>query len=98
MASVVAVMARAPSLAGKSRLIQELGIRDGTGLRLALLRDTLELFSALDAAKAMVYTPPQDEVEIRFQPYLCLSAGRHLAIACATAGASYWHTVSTRSR
>ena len=65
MASVVAIMARAPSLIGKSRLIQELGIRDGTGLRLALLRDTLESVSALGGEKAMLYTPPGGEAEIR---------------------------------
>jgi rSAM/selenodomain-associated transferase 1 len=65
MASVVAVMVCAPSLTGKSRLIHELGIRDGTGLRLALLRDTLESVSSLDAEKAILFTPPAGETEIR---------------------------------
>jgi hypothetical protein len=65
MASVLAIMARAPSLTGKSRLIQELGIRDGTALRLALLRDTLDAISALDAQKALLYTPADGEAEIR---------------------------------
>lgn len=65
MASVVAIMARAPSSEGKSRLIQELGIGDGTRLRLALLRDTLESVSVLAAEKAVLYTPPDGEPEIR---------------------------------
>jgi rSAM/selenodomain-associated transferase 1 len=65
MASVLAIMARAPSLTGKSRLIRELGIRDGSALRLALLRDTLESISVLDVQKAMLYTPAGGEAEIR---------------------------------
>jgi len=65
MASVLAVMARAPSLIGKSRLIQELGIPYGTGIRVALLRDTLESISALGVQKAMLYTPADGEAEIR---------------------------------
>jgi rSAM/selenodomain-associated transferase 1 len=62
---VVAIMARAPSSEGKSRLIRDLGTDDGAGLRLALLRDTLESVSALAAEKAMLYTPPDREAEIR---------------------------------
>jgi rSAM/selenodomain-associated transferase 1 len=62
---VIAIMARAPSSQGKTRLIQELGTDDGAGLRLALLLDTLESVSALPAQKAVLYTPTQSEAEIR---------------------------------
>jgi len=62
---VVVIMARAPSLEGKSRLIQDLGTDDGAGLRVALLRDTLESVSALEADKAVLYTPSDGEAEIR---------------------------------
>jgi rSAM/selenodomain-associated transferase 1 len=63
---VVAIMARAPSSQGKSRLIRDLGATDGgTGLRLALLRDTLESISSVQAQKAVLYTPPECEAEIR---------------------------------
>src|SRR5437879_2650461 len=62
---VVAIMARAPSVEGKSRLIQDLGIDDGAGLRLALLRDTFESVSGLEAEKAVLYTPRDGEAEIR---------------------------------
>jgi len=62
---VIAIMARAPSSEGKSRLIQDLGTHDGAGLRLALLRDTLETVSELAAEKAVLYTPPDCEAEIR---------------------------------
>jgi len=67
---VVAIMARAPSSEGKSRLIRDLGTADGASLRLALLRDTLESVSALAAGKAVLYTPPDREAEIRaLTPY-----------------------------
>jgi rSAM/selenodomain-associated transferase 1 len=62
---VIAIMARAPSSEGKSRLIRDLGTSDGAGLRLALLRDTVESVSALAAEKAVLYTPPDCEAEIR---------------------------------
>jgi rSAM/selenodomain-associated transferase 1 len=62
---VVAVMARAPSVEGKSRLIRDLCTTDEAGLRAALLRDTLELVAAVEAAKAVLYTPPESEAEIR---------------------------------
>jgi rSAM/selenodomain-associated transferase 1 len=62
---VVAIIARAPSSDGKSRLIRDLGTHDGAGLRLALLRDTLESVSELEAEKAVLYTPPDCEAEIR---------------------------------
>ncbi|MGH9371061.1 MAG: TIGR04282 family arsenosugar biosynthesis glycosyltransferase [Vicinamibacterales bacterium] len=62
---MIAVMARAPSSEGKSRLIRDLGTNDGARLRLALLRDTLESVSALAADKAVLHTPPDREAEIR---------------------------------
>ena len=62
---VIAIMARAPSSEGKSRLIRDLGTDDGAGLRLALLRDTVESISALAAEKAVLYTPVDREDEIR---------------------------------
>jgi rSAM/selenodomain-associated transferase 1 len=65
MRPVVAIMARAPSSDGKSRLIRDLGTDDGEGLRLALLRDTLDSVSAVAAEKAVLYTPPDREAEMR---------------------------------
>jgi rSAM/selenodomain-associated transferase 1 len=62
---VIAIMARAPSSEGKSRLIRDLGTHDGAGLRLALLRDTVESVSALAVEKAVLYTSPDREAEIR---------------------------------
>jgi uncharacterized protein len=62
---VVAIMARAPSSQGKSRLIRDLGTTDGAGLRRALLSDTFEAIAALEATKAVLYTPPECEPEIR---------------------------------
>jgi uncharacterized protein len=62
---VIAMMARAPSAEGKSRLIQDLGTCDGANLRLALLRDTFESISALAGEKAVLYTPSDREAEIR---------------------------------
>jgi uncharacterized protein len=62
---VIAVMARAPSSEGKSRLIRDLDTHDGASLRLALLRDTLEAISSLADDKALLYTPPDREAEIR---------------------------------
>jgi rSAM/selenodomain-associated transferase 1 len=65
MTPVVAVMSRAPSSDGKSRLIRDLGTSDGAGLRAALLRDTFESISALEDRKAVLYTPPEREAELR---------------------------------
>jgi rSAM/selenodomain-associated transferase 1 len=62
---VLAIMARAPSSPGKSRLIRDLGTRDGKNLRGALLRDTLASVSNLDVEKAVLFTPPKHEIEIR---------------------------------
>jgi rSAM/selenodomain-associated transferase 1 len=64
MTPAVAVMTRAPSALGKSRLLRDLGTHDGEGLRRALLQDTLELVSQLDAAKAVLYTPEDCEMEV----------------------------------
>ena len=62
---VLAIMARAPSSPGKSRLIRELGTRDGENLRVALLRDTFASVSNLEVQKAVLFTPPEHETEIR---------------------------------
>ena len=62
---VVAVMVRAPSSPGKSRLIESLGGHDAAGLREALLRDTLERLVDIGAAKAVLYTPVDAESEVR---------------------------------
>ena len=70
MRPVVAVMARAPSSEGKSRLIRELRTADGVGLRTALLRDTLAAVAPIDAQKAVLYTPLDGEAEIqRMTPF-----------------------------
>src|SRR5688500_654838 len=62
---VLAIIARAPSSPGKSRLIRELGTRDGDSLRGALLRDTFASVSKLDVEKAVLFTPPDCETEMR---------------------------------
>jgi rSAM/selenodomain-associated transferase 1 len=62
---VLAIMARSPSAPGKSRLMRQLGTRDGESLRGALLRDTFASVSNLDVDKAVVFTPPERETEIR---------------------------------
>jgi rSAM/selenodomain-associated transferase 1 len=62
---VLAVMARAPSSPGKSRLIRELGIRDGESLRRALLRDTFASIGSLDVEKAVLFTPSESEKEVQ---------------------------------
>jgi rSAM/selenodomain-associated transferase 1 len=64
MTSAVAVMTRAPSAPGKSRLIRDLGTCDGEGLRRALLQDTFDVASRLDRAKAVLYTPTDCEMEV----------------------------------
>ena len=65
MRPVVGVMARAPSSGGKSRLIRELELADGAGLRAALLRDTLAAVAPIDVQKAVLHTPPDGGAEIR---------------------------------
>jgi rSAM/selenodomain-associated transferase 1 len=46
-------------------LIRQLRTSDGTGLRTALLRDTLAAVAPVDAQKAVVYTPPDGEAEVQ---------------------------------
>ncbi|HEV3061935.1 MAG TPA: TIGR04282 family arsenosugar biosynthesis glycosyltransferase [Vicinamibacterales bacterium] len=65
MRPVVAVMARAPSAFGKSRLIESLGVRDAEGLREALLRDTLDRLADIAVDKAVLYTPPHAVSEVQ---------------------------------
>ena len=73
MKSVIGVMTRAPSREGKSRLIAQLRTTDGPGLRTALLRDTLAVVSAIDANKAVLYTPRDAAAEIeRLTPFEAL--------------------------
>lgn len=63
---VVAIMGRAPSAEGKTRLLRSLGTTDGAGLRRALLSDTLDVVGRVRAAsKAVVYTPDDAEAEVR---------------------------------
>ncbi len=64
MRPAVALMTRAPSAPGKSRLIRDLGTPDGEGLRRALLQDTFDVVSVLDAEKTILYTPKDCEAEV----------------------------------
>ena len=45
-------------------MIRQLGTRDGTGLRTALLRDTFAAVAPIEARKAVLYTPLDGETEI----------------------------------
>jgi rSAM/selenodomain-associated transferase 1 len=84
-------MARAPTSGGKSRLIGELGTLDGSGLRAALLRDTLAAVAPIDAQKAVLYTPRDGAGEIqRMTPFDAL----FLAQRGATLGERMSHGVS----
>jgi hypothetical protein len=71
----------------------QLGTHDGTGLRLALLRDTLESVSALAAEKAVLYTPADRDAEIRavtpFQALFLPQHGSTLGIPVETMPMSY---------
>jgi len=61
----VAIMGRAPSAEGKTRLLRSLGAADGVGLRRALLTDTLDVIGRVQvASKAFVYTPGDAEAEV----------------------------------
>ena len=62
----LAVMARAPSdERGKTRLLAELGIHDGSELRRAILLDTLDVVRQAAAAKpVVVYTPAAAQAEL----------------------------------
>jgi rSAM/selenodomain-associated transferase 1 len=62
---VLAIMARAPSSPGKSRLIEALGTREGQALRSALLRDTFGSVASLNVDKAVLFTPSEYEREMR---------------------------------
>jgi len=63
--AALAIMARAPSSGGKTRLIRDLGGCDGHRLRQALLQDTLESIGTVAAQKVVLYTPLDDDGEIR---------------------------------
>jgi rSAM/selenodomain-associated transferase 2/rSAM/selenodomain-associated transferase 1 len=63
--SVVAVLARAPSSGGKSRLFQSLGIEPDLSLRKALLMDTIAAVERVPGVdRAVVYTPAGSRKEI----------------------------------
>ena len=63
---VIAIMARAPSSEGKSRLIRELGTRDGAEPAAgAACGIPSNRFLRSTAEKAVLYTPPDCEAEIR---------------------------------
>ncbi len=62
---VVAVLARAPSSGGKSRLFQSLGIEPDTSLTHALLSDTVAAVERVHGVdRALVYTPAAHRAEI----------------------------------
>ncbi len=65
MPPVVAIVARAPSRAGKSRLMRELETSQGEGLRRALLLDTLAAVAPVEAAKVILHTPAEADGEMR---------------------------------
>jgi rSAM/selenodomain-associated transferase 1 len=58
-------MSRAPSSPGKARLLRALGTADGSGLRTALLKDTLERIERVAVEKAVLYDPSGAEAEMR---------------------------------
>jgi rSAM/selenodomain-associated transferase 1 len=62
---VLAIMARAPSSPGKSRLLRDLGLRDSESLRRALLRDTFASMGSLAVEKAVLFTPSEGEKEVQ---------------------------------
>lgn len=63
---VIGVMARAPSAAGKTRLLGALGECDGAALQRALLVDTLEAVARVEgASRAVLYTPSGSPEEFR---------------------------------
>jgi rSAM/selenodomain-associated transferase 1 len=58
-------------------LIRQLNTSDGTGLRTALLRDTLAAVAPIDAQKAVLYTPLDGEDEIqRMTPFDAIFLGQ----------------------
>ncbi|MEI6668263.1 MAG: TIGR04282 family arsenosugar biosynthesis glycosyltransferase [Acidobacteriota bacterium] len=59
---VIAVMARAPSEAGKTRLLDPMGVSDGTPLRRAILLDTLETVARVEGVHRVVLYTPQAQV------------------------------------
>ena len=87
---VLAVLARAPSAGGKSRLFASLGRPFDPALGLALLSDTLRAAGAVDGVdRAIVYTPPDAYDEIRAAagdaPQLLAQRGSDLGARMAAA-------------
>ena len=62
---VVAVLTRAPSAGGKTRLFRELGCEPDPDLLAALLLDTLDAASTPDTRCVACFTPPESEPEMR---------------------------------
>jgi uncharacterized protein len=62
---VVAVLTRAPSAGGKTRLFRELGCAPDAKLLAALLLDTLEAVSVPQATRVVCFTPPAAEPEMQ---------------------------------
>jgi rSAM/selenodomain-associated transferase 1 len=62
---VVAILTRAPSAAGKTRLFRELGCAPDPKLLVALLLDTLEAVAAPHATRVVCFTPPAAEPEMQ---------------------------------
>lgn len=75
--SVVAVLARAPSSGGKSRLFASLGIAPDTALTTALLSDTVTALEGVRRVdRALVYTPASGRAEVESvttRPWTCLA-------------------------
>ena len=63
--AVVAVLTRAPSSGGKTRLFASLGRAPDTALPRALLLDTLDAVSASGLAAVVCFSPPEAEEEVR---------------------------------
>ncbi|MPY89289.1 MAG: DUF2064 domain-containing protein [Luteitalea sp.] len=59
----LAMMARAPWMAGKTRLVPELPAADHAALRMALFRDTLEIVRSVESAERYVLCEPPEACE-----------------------------------
>lgn len=63
--AVVAILTRAPSAGGKTRLFAEIGCAPDRGLLAALLLDTLDAAHVPGIARVVCYTPDGAEAEMR---------------------------------
>jgi rSAM/selenodomain-associated transferase 1 len=62
---VVAILTRAPSAGGKTRLFRELGCAPDPHLLASLLLDTLDAIDAIGCTRVACFTPPSDAAEMR---------------------------------